>query len=695
MNTRATLSLLAATMLPALPLQAEESCSQVLASMAGPATRTATAEVRAAVFSSLAHMPSDVDDFIALTHISEHYTLLRDNDLLPGHPSRDADELLQALDSVAIGSSSSNAAGYRALAHITARVIAMFAAEEIGYSWSRQLSKENSRILRNVVMPAVSNWQNEAISLLPQVKVHPVYAIATAKPGCEGILHMHYNMALRNLQMLSRTQEGIEPVYNMQGFSGIRISPPTPLGSRYNIKNAAEWEASTRILYILLKREGNAIIAVACEDPSEIRSVSGPADSLLATDKLRDADAHLRSGMVAAGQLSSELLSALTSAASDTLQKLAGTAANAFRSLKTSDSRQKQNANRAAQACETIASQLKPLLSPVSKPVGLQLWYDGDLNLQLSMDAQGAAFTPAPLRHFERVNAPNTIFYAATSPCPGGLTLPSPYALAESIWHINVASYESTNPGYTAWMEEPATVWLPAAKGTNEALRSILSGLDGNAAFILEAENATLPTLLNSDPPRKAKMPRAAFSFGVSDRSRLAEGWDKLLATASAAAGKLGYDPDTVNMLPIVPARVGEATRYTLSLPVFNPDFVPTLSVSDRALVMGSSMKLNDALMRSSSAGGDFAGAVCVFRPAPLADSLESVANALAEPEQALDDEDDYNYYRYRSPQQRQADDLRYMSQDLRDMSRVIKAIYGTATTQDGRFLLNFRVDFR
>ncbi len=695
MNIRATLCLLAASLAPAF---AQEPGEPPATQQPCPATPSAAAmaERRAAVFSSLAPLPAELSSFFVLCDFGGNLTRLTESGAFPELQVTESDK---ALDGIAIASSRANAGSCKAAAQITANIFSWLLVDRAARSWMQRANDTTADIIRDEALSLLDDWENEAIALLPEVRIHPVYMVTSYKQGKEELRSREYQSQLMALHALCAAESNIERVEHVPGFAGIRCSWPATDESSDKFNRAVDSELAGRFVYILLREEGNAIVTVVCEEPSEIQLAATPAESVLATELLAEADAQLDRGMIALGRTEGEFLSMSGMVTTEILRKLGTTAAHVFAALGRSDERNSEAYSRAATACEGIVTRLSPLLRPDEKPSTLKIWHDEDLHLQLSIDAQGAAFTPAPLRHMDRMHDGNTILYAAMSPISGGATLPSPRELMEATLAIAPAFAHSLSPRHRARLEKDMRdlgPYLPALGGIADALHAISIGLDGNAALIVDAVPSTVPGIFvpegeSSSRRLTALLPRLALSIGVDDRSKLSEGWDGLLASCAAIGAQWGYDPNALGMLPIVPTEQGEGTTYTLSLPIFTPECVPTLSVSGNSLIAGSSRSLNNSLMSSATGGAVFEGAFFIVRFRPLAASLNSLADAYnertAEQDRLLTD-DPYAYFMNRSARQQVADELRELADAAAGTGNIAESLHGSVTTEKGCFII-------
>ncbi len=734
MNMRTTLILMAATTVPAFAQQPALPATQELAKMVAPAQLpAATPEQRAAVLSSLAVLPADVDSFFTITNIGGNVSRLANSGVIPTMRPYEIPNEVLALDGAALASSAANGESIAALSDILASVYTSIYTDALAGEWTRAASDQAADVIDETARRHVVAAMNAAVAKLPALRIHPTYGVITCKPGNEGMLQEWYAVALNKLQSGVGRSKGHGAVNDLNGFSGVKIDlsqnidTTEPSGEyleyvkdepSFILGQAIRKEAATRTIYILLRQQGNALIAVVCEDPSEVKLAASPAESVLASALITEADANLNSGMIALGQLGTALVSDKGTPA--TIKGLGNAFGSIFTALGAKDSANKAVYDKAAAGVHTIASQLTACCRSASQPALMQCWCDKDIHFQLSGDAMGSSFTPAPLRHADKADAPGTILYAATTPIQSKAVWPSLPVIMDAALDIT-QGYSLTLPTRKrAKLSNGMAIvneFIPEAKEMMHSIGTVCEGLDGSAAFVIDSSVAPMAPAFKLNN-KTAAMPRVAASFGVSDRSKLGEGWDGIVSTSGKIIEKLGGDPASVGMLPIVPSKAGEVTSYTLSLPYFNADFVPTLAVSNSSLVVGSSQNLNQELASAATGTTDFAGAVFIFRPEPLADTLASLADALEEEkpvapptpivvedddddeEGDYDYEDDYEEYYdeedYYSYQPRStSDELRDVAEGLKECSQVVEAIYGTVSESNGRSTIRVDVKLR
>ena len=305
MNMRTTLMLMAATVAPVYAQQPTDSAAQVYTSLATPApATTATAAQRAAAYPALALIPANVEALFTLNNIGNTARALGEivGDAAP-------DELL-SLQSLAIASGAGTIDSLQALVPWLAK-----SQLEVNIHlnlWTSSTADPAKSIITRMVNDYVDATNKAALANMSQVKLPPIYAVLTTEAGNEGMLQEWLNLAIQGMQedINPDDEDEVRTAYEANGFAGISIklkgSEFVSPGYDYNEETgeltrkelteeqkAISAELDKRTVYVLLRREGNALQAVVCEDPSAIVQPTKPEESVLASDKLAGADANL------------------------------------------------------------------------------------------------------------------------------------------------------------------------------------------------------------------------------------------------------------------------------------------------------------------------------------------------------------------------------------------------------------------
>ncbi len=642
MTTRTILLTLAASLAPLYaqqPVVPAPSTQTFTALAAPPSPVSATAEQRAQVFSALALLPQNISDVAVLTNVGGNLLHLAESGKLPELSAEDIPAELLALDNIALASTSATPATYALLQHALVSLSTVQSALELSEEWAEDARNElRDTIIEELLLRA------DAATAQPDnaaegARIPASYLILTARPGEESVLQECCTLLLSDLQGTNRP--GVTPVNDANGFSGIRMDVTETY--KDELDNATRGMAPRRReqllnelakhpLHILTRQQGNALIITICEDPQELTLAASPAESLLGTDKLAACDANLNRGMIAASIMSPELANIGSALNTQPSQHLLGGIGAVFTRLAEAEPANREAYEKAAAAAGFMGTELQKLIRPVTQPSFMQIWCDGNLHLAATCDAQGYNYRPGTLRLAAMADAPETALYAESTPLQTGLTAPDSDAVLNAALSL-AEGFALTLDGDAGKKAEGA---LGAARSFAPELRSlaaagstICSGLNGQVAFVMDSAYTPIPALAGAQPGTEAHAPRFALYAGVSDRSKLGSGWEGLKSSAAQIAVKLGAPGEIVNFLPITEKQVGSATSYSLTLPFFTQDAVPSLAVTNSGLTLGSSVNLTTQVAESATGTTPFAGAVFAIRFKPLARTLRSLATAL------------------------------------------------------------------
>ena len=109
----------------------------------------------------------------------------------------------------------------------------------------------------------------------------------------------------------------------------------------------------------------------------------------------------------------------------------------------------------------------------------------------------------------------------------------------------------------------------------------------------------------------EGKVPRIVFASDVSDRAKLAAGWDEFVPALNDLAKSIpGQQPGSEFQLPDVTSfdNSGTGTHF-IQMPFFGGDFLPSITVNDDVMLMSTSNGLASDIAKNAKAG-DMTGAV-------------------------------------------------------------------------------------
>ncbi len=646
MNMRTTFMLMAATVVaPLCAQQPTESAADVFRELASPQTATApsTVEQRAAAFPMLKSIPADVDAFYAVTHLGDHLVRIQRSgrlEELVGQPVELPEAFLN-LEGFSLALGRGSAASLEALTPLLTFLSSAPQTESVSGLWAKMAKESLSEIISNTSRDVLARQGKAAEAQVPEVLVHPIYAVVSFRPSetmvqdwGNSLISMLQGMAGQEGEGASDGAEGCEvESVEINGLSGIRIRgsamvshEPSGEASDSLMKNIEE-----RTFYVLMKVDATSITTVICERPGEISFAATPAESILASDLMTPTDAH--PGMISVGYANPEFIRWNNSFSMSSYASTAKCLQSVFEKLGEAEPTSQEAFGKAAAAISSaLGSWEKMSQTTPGKPAFVQCWAEADAIEMESIIpmSQGMSYGSTRLRLASIADAPDTIFYAEGGGVQRKEPLPSLMDClngALDVVHGALLTLPEQSQDEYSSLLQTATLFLPECQGLASALQVMGSGLTGSGALVVDA-GGSLPAALGGIPGNRIAIPRLSFCADVSDRSRLEEGWKQILSVAGSVATKLGQDPAVVGMLPIMPANAGSAVSYSVALPFFTEDMVPNATVSDTALALGTSSKLNERVVNSATGNMDFVGAVFSFNPAPLASSLRGIADA-------------------------------------------------------------------
>lgn len=731
MNIRTTLMLMAATV--AGPVFAQQP-AEVYTSLVAPSSATATAAQRAEVMPALAVLPADCESCFTFTNIPAFIDHLHAIGAIDDDDYAETPDEIKALNSIAFGGGKGSAATITSIIRLYTTYKAGELTDYLKYLTS-VVDPQYQATLTTEVDKALAANLEEFKALLAQGTIAPAYGVLVGNPGSEAMLAEWYEMITAEMAQEASYDDDIEFV-TIDGFNGVKLqipaeaAQPSPWSDEY--ETAFLQEAVKRSLYVLFKLEGNTIIAVVCENPSDINTAASPEASILGTDKLAKADSKLGTGLHIAFYADAATNNSFGQYYNTDISMVGQTVQSLFTALAAKGDANQATFSKAAAGMGTFINTWTTLtVSTATLPsTAFVSWNDKCVDLDITSDNQGCTAKPAKLSLLNKAADPNTIFYAECA-YPSVNKLPHLNTLIDAGMDIadGVIALAPARE-QKAIIADMAKVkaFLPEVKEAVQALDTIVSGLDNTMAFVIDNQ-ATMPTTLGGKPGNTTAFPRIAFYSGVSDRAKLSEGWYDLLTVAGNVAEKVGYDPEVVQMLPIAPSMKGSSTSYSIAMPWFTEEFVPNLTVSDTAFVVGTSANLNAEIAETATGTLDFPGAVCTIKFAPLATMLRSIADDMADRAEAeaasapakkapvapvvidedeeFDEDDDYveddfdeeeiysYHYRETTPAERRAENFNDAAEAAEAISEYVDCINAAWTTQGTESRVRIQVNLK
>lgn len=736
MNMRTTLMMMAATMAPLYAQEPAESTAQIYARLTAPAAGTsATAEQRAAAYPALSVLPADIESVFTMNQIAELSTAIP---AAFGADPEDTPSELSMLESISIATGKGSAEFSK---HIDA-IYTYFSQQhesipDFFTSLADNLSNPAAATIRKLGDAYFASVKAAAFSSIKSAKAPAIYGVLTAKEGGSDLLTAWYETAVQGMRegiAEDADPDEIREVYSKNGFEGIKItlkgdrmvSPSydfdektgkliqIPLDeTQIAIKDALDG----RVLYVVLKQEGNKLISIITENEADLALPTDAAQSVLGSDKLSKTDANLAKSPAMLLYIAPGMYETLTNLQLAPYIGLPGLVKDIFADLATQPGENQATWAAAAKGTELLCNTYKSFILPNNtQPELLQVWSEGStIQLQYDGNTQGVNFKPGKLSLTSVPDKPSTMLYYEGTPTTYGAADTNCGDIIDAIVNVAdgiVAIIPAEGQAEVAPQVAMAKQFLPDLKDLCGALGTIAEGTGNSTALTVDSAGS-MPMILGGTPGNKTAIPRICFYSGVTDRSKLSEGWDKIVTIAGNVATKLGSDPSVVNMLPIVPATKGNMTSYSVAMPWFTPDMVPNVTISDTAFTAGTSSNYNEEIVTCATGSTPFAGVVCTIKFGPIATTARGIANELAtiakaEKESSLSlednapaattDEEDYDgedyieeddyeeeesySYRRTSPAEERAEQMEEVADMLENVAKLIDRVDGTTTVE-------------
>lgn len=747
MNMRTTLMLMAATIAPIYAQEPAATTAQIYQQLATPATSvTATADQRAAAYSSLTLMPASAEYFFTINNLEPNISAIA---RLFGHRNDEIPAELAQLDSFSFGIGQGLQSSCRALLPI----IAYASSEdnsviEFCQAWGKgnNVAKPAAAIINKVTQAYLQSVKEAVLNSMSSIKLPPIYMVLSGKPSSEALLSSWKE------SLVSMMSEDIDPsdsseireLYTNGEFSGIKISLKGEVfvseGFEYNeetgeidklpltdMQRAARTELDKRSIYVVIRQQGTQLTAIVCENPEDIALPATPAESVLGTDKIAAADAQLNSSPILLNYAAPGSMALWSEMQKTPYSGPLRLVTDIFTELATQPGDNQACWANAAKAVDFLINTLNSLVPPQGNtPELLQLWQgDNSIELEYKGASEIYSYQPGKLALTSLPDKPGTIFYTESSPYAIGVKLDA-NQLIDAVINVADGIIATMTPEAQQTIGAQAMMikaFAPELKEVCSAFGTICSGMGNSAAITIDSAG-NMPLILGGTPGNKTAIPRISFYSGVTDRARVAEGWDQLLKVASNVCQKLGSDPSVINMLPIVPKTEGNTTSYSVAMPWFTPDLVPNVTINDSAFTIGTSANYNAEVVTAATGSMDFSGCVATLKFGPLASTARGIANEFAaiaaaqkapvtleetpdaEADSESDDEenyieeDDYDeedayVYRELSPEEERAEQADNIAQALEMIYFVIDRVDTVSTIDNGTSTIRMQIKLR
>lgn len=523
-------------------------------------------------------------------------------------------------------------------------------------------------------------------ALAKNLSIAPLYGVVTFT-NPESAAECGAKVEAEFAEMIAETPEdegvSLEAV-EAKGMKGVRITVKPEIADILNVKGLAG-----RSICLLSKVEGTTLTTVVCENPEAITFAESPATSLAAAPAMKNAAEEAASPVFAQMFFSPTLMNKAYELDRQCFLAL-GDGVKTFLSCCMGCPDQPAETNEVLKggqaAVDVLVSKLTSLYNrPVTKPAIVQFWGgDKSYHAMLSCDSMGLTFEPVPFKLQSKAHAENTVFAMECSPITWNTGAGTPFfddALGGAAKQITDVVRLFMDDTCAAGMDACCAklpVYAPMIEKAMKGGISITEGLSANSSCgVLLDVGGELPVLADAEPGNAVPMPRLAFVTGVSDRAKLAAGWQAIWESAGETLTKLGMDPAMLNLLPIASSEQNGVGTHVISIPGGNAALSPNVTVSNTAFVAGTSTALNAELEQcySGTAGNPSAGWTCTVQLAPLARAAAAAA--------------DY-YNKAESPF---AEEIQEFATDMQQAASELRSVEMNAETNDGTFTFQVEVN--
>lgn len=575
MTIRTSVMLLAAAAMP-LSLQAKP------AKTTAPAAATATAQ-KAGALAAMALLPADADDFVALSLTPEVAACL-------GASAESAAQL----DGVALANGKGSAAAFSSFLPLVRAASALQTVEDklkpaVSFTFddeeeagdpdlkpgNKMMPEPKDTPVQKAARQAKQQLETAMLKALQEskgAKLPTLYVAATVKPaGQQSVDEMLGNyLSDEGLQGLvaqlggegSPVKAEVAKSGDLKGLKLTLVTPPT--------QELAVFMGRT--VYVLAKKQGNAVLLALCEDPADISLPTSEATSLASTLK----DKKIGSGFFLRSSFTPQMTQALLDTYKAVVQGVRDGEAAVIAEQKKQDPSKASALDQKLSAMDDGMTEFFKLFpAKVTKPTALQVkeskkgW-----NVQVSFDADGATFT------------------TVTGAMAPGKTKPVFFA------QKSLLKTTAPQPDWQKMVQSAAT----AASSSGDVLTAMVGQCCSRASTFLmlwdsmgsDKQASTL--LLTEDS--------GALFAGLNDQAAFTEAWKKLISgEGSPIADRVKDNGDGSYTIA-----GGEDSPITVSIKdgqvvAGTPDVLQAVKPDPKATVSGIKFRINIPLSAKAMMG--------------------------------------------------------------------------------------------
>lgn len=635
----------------------------VMPAVAAPAQQM-TPAARAAACGALVALPASTDSFMVLGNVGSTIAEVQQKQGLPADPQL---AMLMSVDSVAIGLSDAAAADLQKYAPLMGRLRSAQGLQALGIQWGQAsespIPSETADALNQEALA-------EAMAAAKELRVAPIQlAVSFKGENATQTASMAKGMLMMEMTGPQTTPIAADgtPVSDMGAVEGIMVDLAALVGEDEETAKLI----GDRKLYVMFKQVANTLVVTLTSDLSLIQYADGVNASLAATAKAAAFDAHMDKSLVAAVSKSAALQKAEQDSNTSGLNMLVSMVSGTFEKMAAANSVTAPTYAQAAQAAQTLASELGKAATVGSNPATMTVWRDEKhVVVEAEGDANGAAFNAGTLHQTTQALADDTLLYVEgtgmTCPCNADCATMKEAAgkLAEGVI--------ATLTGDARLQVESAKAQLepfgPVAEKTLAALGTMGSGMGDGSALIL-SKAATKPE--NEGEP---EMPTLSWQTTLTNRAALAQGWTELTAAVNEFGTMMGEEEPIMNSLPVETTEADGTTYYVVGGDD-DGDLVPTAAVNDTTLTLSTTARKARTLTGSGTEV-PFAGAVFNINLQPIAETVRGMATVFGDAE--YDEETD-------SVKETENEDMIQTADTLDAISTQIKNVGGSIRINNDR----------
>ncbi len=664
-------------------LYAEQKPTDILLHLAQPqSAQKVTAEQRLAIFPTLADIPSDVCSVTTIADFRKAAEgLMTQPYLAPfiAMSGKSPDEILKQIPDVTSASF--------AISPALDDLLLTYA--NLSYLNSNKMLSEawSSVAADPAAIKAIAKALDAQLSKGVNIDIPTLYlSVSFAKDSTyvkqiEDMMMMSIDQVFSSATPEDLAQTGLSKQQIMGGVAvGLNMSflfdnvlgqiDSLPEESR-NILEPIMKQLKDKKVYIAFSRQGNHLRMALTGDITKPIFPVAAAQSIASSPRLDFSNDELRMNPLLITSTSADPKT--VDASLSIFQQWLAAYGSVFTAMGAKDATIKASMDAGAKALDAYAKDYIQLSKQITcTSLDAVVSADGNLNIEITTEA-GYTLKPGKLKALPLVDNKDTLLYGEVA---GGTTIDwgmgvdscidNGFAFAEAITlSLNPDMRKEIMPTL-----QVAKAFAPDAKQLLGNLCSSVSGMSAPLGMVVDVKGQA-PNFLNGDAQLIA-VPRASFYTTVTDRSKIAQGWEDAKNTAKTLMTKIGQDPAMVDLIATTETQKEGMTLHTPSMPVFTADAVPNIVISDQLWTLGNSPAYNMETQKALTGSVPFTGSVFALKIAPLM-ALANEMGKAAKPETG------------------DAEDMRNFAQAMALVNMALKAVYATSTVENGKHVCRIR----